>query len=1079
MNSKPTLATLLSLLLVAALAGGCTKSARRSRAIERGDRYLAAGDYDKAEESYVQAVRMLYPYSPVALRQLGLLYVTEGRPTTTSAIFCLREASKAEPENVQVLVELAVALQQEDKFTEAKEFATRALKLQPGNERALMALCDMSRSPQETEQTRQYIEKLRQQDKDRASYHLAAGVLDAKEANFSAAESEFRKSQALDPNSTSLNLALANLAVANKDFKAAEQAFKTAADKAPMRSIARLEFAKFLFQRGQTNQATETLREINTNAPDYMPATLLLMQFSFLQRKYDDCGSYIAKILAREPSNMEALVQKGALSVAKGDGTQAVADYEKLLALYPNRPIPQIQFDLARACVLAGDRNKAIAALNRVLQTQTNYVPAKLMLADLEVRQGDPASAITLLTAVLKTPRLPTNFVTEASLTLASAYLAQNLPAQEAAVYQRLEDTFPKDAQFPLLAGQALMRDSQPDAARAAFEKSLALDPDSLPCLQELVHLDLAQAKSSDAAQRVKKQIARNPTNAVLWFLQADVSIAQRDLPQAKTALEKAISLDPALPSPYLMLARLSFDYQQQKEALEQLNTLVAITNDVPALMEIGHIHEMDKDYDLARQTYEKILSFDPQSGPALNNLACLYSDHLGQLDKASQLAQKAQQLYPDDPNVADTFGWILFKKREYPRALALEQASASKQPGDPEVQFHLGMAHYMMGEEDPARAALQFAAANTNFDGRDAALQRLAILAIAPAAATAAQRAEVEKQVQQEPTDPIAMVRLAALQERDGDSQKAAATYEAAIKQNPQNVRAMAQLAQIYSARLNQSQKGMDLAKNAHKLAPDDPFVSSVLGRLVLQARDYPSALSLLQAASSSMPGQPDLLHDLAWCYFGAGNPAQGRLTMQSALQTSLPFDKLDDAKQFLRMLDIVGNPDLPQAGDDIQQALRADTNYAPALLASALVLEHQGRPKDAEPLYEKFLAKYPLFYLVDRQLAVLYARDGNDTKASACADLARQAFPGDPLLAKSSGIVAYHRKDYQSSIQYLTQSSSKFPNDAELLFYLGMDYYQTKDTANSKKYLQRAVDLKLSDDLASQANEVLARLK
>jgi hypothetical protein len=41
-------------------------------------------------------------------------------------------------------------------------------------------------------------------------------------------------------------------------------------------------------------------------------------------------------------------------------------------------------------------------------------------------------------------------------------------------------------------------------------------------------------------------------------------------------------------------------------------------------------------------------------------------------------------------------------------------------------------------------------------------------------------------------------------------------------------------------------------------------------------------------------------------------------------------------------------------------------------------------------------------------------------------------------------------------------------------------MDYYQLKDSANSKKTLLRAVDLKkLPDDLATQAARVLALLK
>jgi Flp pilus assembly protein TadD len=543
--------------------------------------------------------------------------------------------------------------------------------------------------------------------------------------------------------------------------------------------------------------------------------------------------------------------------------------------------------------------------------------------------------------------------------------------------------------------------------------------------------------------------------------------------------LDKVIEMNPNLPLPYLMLARLYLDQKQQKQALDKLNAIVALTNSVSALMEIGMIHDQLKEDDLARQFYEKVLALSPQSLPALNNLACLYSDHLNQLDKAGQLAEKAQQLYPFDPYVADTLGWILFKKGEYSRALALEQESAAKQPADPEVQFHLGMAHYMMGEDDPARVAFQAAASKSDFADRDEALQRLAIIAIDPATATPAQRDQLEKQVQKEPTDPIALMRLASLQERDGDAEKAAATYEAVIKRNPQNVRVLARLAQLYVNKLNQLQKGLDLAKNAHQQAPDDPYISAILGRLLFQTHDYPYALSLLQAAVRSMPGQPDLLHDLAWSYFSNGNEAQARASMASALQTGLPFAKQDEARQFLDMLDVCANPAQTQAAAKVQQVLRADTNYAPALMASALLQEQQAHPKEAEALYEKVLAAYPLFTRADRQLAILYARDGNDAKAYACAQLARAAFPEDAELARCSGLLSYRRKEYQISSQYLTRAAAKYPADAELLYYLGMDDYQLKDNVNCKKNLQRAVDLKLPDNLATEAKTVLAQLK
>jgi tetratricopeptide (TPR) repeat protein len=756
-----------------------------------------------------------------------------------------------------------------------------------------------------------------------------------------------------------------------------------------------------------------------------------------------------------------------------------VADFQHVSDLTAQQPSPDVQFQLAQAYLLNGDRNKAIAILNHALEIKTNYIPGRLLLSKLEIRQGEAASAIALLTETLKFPQLPDPIVAEANLILANAYLAQKAPGPAAAIYQRMEVTFPKNAQMPYLAGRAMVRNSQPEPARVEFEKSLALDPEFTPSLQELVDLDLAKANYSAAMARVQAEINKHPTNAMPLLLKARVCMAAKDVPQAEAALQKVLSLDPNLPAAYLMLARLYVDNHQEKEALQKLTTLVGMTNDITALMEIGQIHELDKEYDPARNSYETLLNLSPKFGGALNNLAYLFSEHYKDQSKAYDLAEKAHEIAPFDAYVDDTLGWILFKRGEYPRALALEEESAAKHPSDPDVQYHMGMCHYMLGEEELARLAFQNSASKSDYENREEVLHRLAIIAVDPKTATPADRTLLEKEIEKEPSDPVATMRLAALQERDGELDKAAATYEGAIQKNPKDVRAAARLGQLYATKLNKPEKGMELAKNAHQQAPDDPFVSAILGRLVFQARDYPYALSLLQAAARGMAGQPDLMHDLAWAYFSTGNIPKAQTSMEAALQTGIAFAKIEDAKQFLAMLAVCGNPAQTQAAAKVQQAVQADANYAPALMAQGLVEEQQGHPKVAEQSYEKLLTLYPLFAPANRQLAILYARDGDDPKAFACAEKARSTFPDDAELGKYAGLAAYHLKNFSVSSQYLTQSTAKLRDDGEALYYLGMDYFQLKDNANSKKTLQQAVKSKLPGDLAAEANKVLAQLK
>ena len=176
------------------------------------------------------------------------------------------------------------------------------------------------------------------------------------------------------------------------------------------------------------------------------------------------------------------------------------------------------------------------------------------------------------------------------------------------------------------------------------------------------------------------------------------------------------------------MLARVYLASNKQAEALAKLETVLSKNpKDTAALMQVAMIQSQAKNYTAARDACEKLLAVNPQFGPALNNLAYLYAEQFNQLDKAFELARKGKDLAPQDPYTADTLGWIVYKRGDYPWALSLLHESATKMPSTAEVLYHLGMTHYMMGEEDPARTALQRAVQlSADFPGRDEAARCL-----------------------------------------------------------------------------------------------------------------------------------------------------------------------------------------------------------------------------------------------------------------------------------------------------------------------------------------------------------------
>ena len=1085
MRAQHCLLTLLIMALIVIGGAGCSKKHQVNAHLLQAKRDFEAERYQEAEIEY-RNVLQIEPLNPVAIRQLAVIYCDQG--SLLKGFAYLRKASELEPGNIDVQLRLGSTYLATHKFKEAREAAIRVLEKQPGNEQGLLLLAETAQAPEEIRETLQLIENFRQQDRDRTGYHLAMGTLFFQQQDPTRAESEIKKALDLDPESSAahfalgnlywklsaMHLALGNLDWMRHDLTQADQAFRTATELAPLRSAMRLRYMDFKLQTGALEDAKMASEAITRKAPDYLSAWIYLMKIAFAEQRYEDGSALLQKILTRDPENFDALLQSGNLKLAKGDAAGAVTEFERMNGIYKH--VPEVLYRLGLAFFRSGDIPQAIRSLNESTSLDPNFDEALLLLADLNIREGNFAPAITSLEQLVK--QRPQT--TQAHLLLARAYLSQTNYDQALTVYRRMAELFPRNPQVPMLIGMVLEQQKERTDARRAFEKSLEISPDYLPSLQQLVDLDISEAQYATATDRVNKQIQNNQKVAQLWVLQAKIYLAQQDINQAKPALLKAIDLDPSLRTAQLLLAQIYLAQNKHQQAIEALTTFVNKTNDVAALMQIGLIQNELKHFDAAREAYEKLLVVNPKFGPALNNLACLYAEHLGQLDKAYEMANRARGLLPDDPNTADTLGWIFFKKTEYDQALTFLGESADKLPTEPEIQFHLGMTHYMLGEEEPARLALQRAVeTNKDFPDKEEAQRRLALLKIDSKTASPAELAELEKRVGEEPHDPEALSRLAAIQERDGAVEKAVTNYESALKQNPRNVQVVLKLAQLYAGRFKDPQKALGLAEGAHKLAPDDPTISQALGLLVYQAGDYRRALHLLEEAERRLT-EPELMHDLAWSYYSVGRVGEAQTMMQRALQNGTSFAKLDDAKRFVAMVAAKSSAEAQSAFPQAQNILNAEPDYVPAMMVSALVREQEGNYQEAKQLYERTLAAYPLFAPATRQLAVLYAQHlGDEQKAYEFAIKAREAFPEDEELAKMLGILDYRRGDYRWSALLLKESVQKQNDDAELLYYLGMAYYRLKEWQESKDALERALALNVPPKLADDAKRLLAELE
>lgn len=733
---------------------------------------------------------------------------------------------------------------------------------------------------------------------------------------------------------------------------------------------------------------------------------------------------------------------------------------------------------LASAYLASNDAQKALASLNRTLQLDPENADAAITRAALQLRAGDAGAAVLALRELAK--KQPQN--ARVRVLLADALRARGQPDEALQIYRESIEASPQDPQLRFFAGILHAQLGQATEARASYEQALKLRPDFTACVEQLVALDLAARDMAGAARRAEEHAAAHPASAEAHVLVAKVALAQGETSRAEASLRRAIEANAESTVAYMLLAQLFLSNNRQDEALANLQTSVAKNpRDVSGLMLIGIIQQQKGELQAARDAYERLLQTNPRFVPGLNNLAYLYSEDFGELDKAYELANRARELRPNDPVALDTFGWILFQRRDYTWAASVLAESASKLTTNPEVQYHLGMTRYMLGDEAGARAALAAAVASTSeFRGKDKATAHLAILDIAPESANDGTIETLRARIEAAPDDPIALSRLAAIQALRGQSSEAQASFEAVLKAHPSSPNAMINLARFLLTRPDGLTRAFELAKGAYKAAPDDPVVLHTLGRAAFASGDHAWAASVLREAVRRAPDSAEIQIDFAQAAYAVGQVDDAMGASRAALEKAPAAPRSAEARTLLDLTEAARATPIPAgASEQAAAVLTKSPQNVAALMLTAIAAEQRGDPAAAKALHAKVLEIYPKFSPALKRRALLLARDNpSSPEALDAASKAREALPNDPEVAAALGTIHYRRGEFPRAATLLGEAARAPGVAAETLATLGLAQKQLGEKERSRTSLQRALDLGLTDPLADEAKAALADL-
>jgi len=140
-----------------------------------------------------------------------------------------------------------------------------------------------------------------------------------------------------------------------------------------------------------------------------------------------------------------------------------------------------------------------------------------------------------------------------------------------------------------------------------------------------------------------------------------------------------------------------------------------------------GMMYEREHDYQRARAEYQMALDSGFQSAELYNAIAWLDIEFLdGDPVEAEAYASQAFALDPGNPDILDTYGWVLVRQGRVREGLPFLEMAKALKPHIYCIDLHLGAAHLALGARDRALEFLRQQLTRSGIDRFGQAAARL-----------------------------------------------------------------------------------------------------------------------------------------------------------------------------------------------------------------------------------------------------------------------------------------------------------------------------------------------------------------
>jgi putative PEP-CTERM system TPR-repeat lipoprotein len=325
-----------------------------------------------------------------------------------------------------------------------------------------------------------------------------------------------------------------------------------------------------------------------------------------------------------------------------------------------------------------------------------------LLLVRLHITHADYAKALTVATELAG--RFPKDEAVAQMLARAQTLGGQVDTAVR--TFDQMTAANPKDPQLQYLAGGAKWKAGNQAAAAESFRKAIALKPDFLDARVALASV-LLEARDYNKATEVAKGLQKDYPKSPLGFrLAATIQSQAGQTKEAIASLEAAMTLA----EDSVTARQLADAYMKAGRSKDAIGLLKDWTgkhqDDRAAIASLAVLYQAAGQDAEAVKLYEQLYEGEKTNYVLLNNMAWIY--HQMGDPRAEGIARQAYEADPNRPEVADTYGWILFNTGQRERGLAMLQQAYLAYPSQTEIGYHVAVALSTMGRNDEALQILR-----------------------------------------------------------------------------------------------------------------------------------------------------------------------------------------------------------------------------------------------------------------------------------------------------------------------------------------------------------------------------------